>query len=378
MSSKRWAAVCRLGGIGDDLIAASVCPGLQKQGYNVEFIAAEPQHVVLHHNPHIDKLSIKRPGDLPEDQSVWQLWMESRSREVDVFAHLSHSCEMRHAVWPNMTSFWWPQDYRRKIFGGSYLETVCDIANVPYESLGDPLFYSSESEKDRALSVKSKVGPKMVGWVVSGSRVDKTYPAATLAVSRIIKQLGIPVVVFGSLTPREHEMAKTIIDVVQRQNSSLEGIHSAITEDNTEPGGDRNWPIRRSLAMLQQCDVVIGPDTGAMWGVAMDPMPKILLHSHASVENITKHWKKTISLHADKDRVPCSPCHRLHNDLTTCVANADGNGAACISDISVECLITAVRAALGDAPSMRQLTSQWESNVTLRGEWGSPVRVLAA
>ena len=51
---------------------------------------------------------------------------------------------------------------------------------------------------------------------------------------------------------------------------------------------------------------MIGPDTGLMWGVAMEAMPKIMLLSHASPENITKHWtnkyvdkvKKTTGMNA--------------------------------------------------------------------------------
>jgi hypothetical protein len=64
--------------------------------------------------------------------------------------------------------------------------------------------------------------------------------------------------------------------------------------------------------------------------------------SHASVENITKHWVNTTTLHADPNRVPCWPCHRLHDDPSTCVVNKEENGAACISDVSVENLVRTV------------------------------------
>lgn len=64
--------------------------------------------------------------------------------------------------------------------------------------------------------------------------------------------------------------------------------------------------------------------------------------SHASAENITSHWVNATTLHADPARVPCWPCHRLHEDPSTCVTNKEGNGVACISDISVDRLVTAV------------------------------------
>ena len=72
-------------------------------------------------------------------------------------------------------------------------------------------------------------------------------------------------------------------------------------------------------------------------------MPKIVMVSHASAENITKHWVNTTTLHADPDRVPCFPCHRLHNSIDTCTPNKDGgHAAACISDISVETIVCEV------------------------------------
>jgi hypothetical protein len=69
---------------------------------------------------------------------------------------------------------------------------------------------------------------------------------------------------------------------------------------------------------------------------------KVLMVSHGSVENIAKHAVNTIVLHADENRVPCWPCHRLHDDTSTCVENKEKNGAACISDISVEQVVQAV------------------------------------
>jgi hypothetical protein len=94
------------------------------------------------------------------------------------------------------------------------------------------------------------------------------------------------------------------------------------------------------------CDLMIGPDTGVMWAVAMEKVPKIMLLSHASEENITKHWINTITLHADQSAVPCWPCHRLHDTLDTCKANKENTGAACISNISIDTIISQARKVL--------------------------------
>ena len=280
---KRWAAIARFGGIGDNLVAASPLAGLKRQGYMVEVITSPPNHVVFLNNPSIDKLSVKIvEKELPQgDLFAWQKWFASRAAEYDVFAHLSHSMEGRHAVFPSMTSFWWPDDYRRKLCAGSYLETAHDLAGVPYEF--GPLFFPTDDELERAKRDKDQqVGGNYITWVISGSRIDKVYPYCSLVICRILKELKIPVVLMGA-GEKERSMALAIQNHVQLQNSSLEGLHLALSVEGSEPGGGHNWPLRRSLTLALQSDLVVSPDTGIAWAVAMEPMPKVMMVSHASV-----------------------------------------------------------------------------------------------
>jgi ADP-heptose:LPS heptosyltransferase len=334
----RWACVARFGGIGDNLIASSVLAPLKRMGYMTEVITSPPAHSVFLHNPHIDKLSVKNvERDLPQNDPVgWQMWIESRAKEYDVFVHASHSAEGRHAVFKNMSAFWWPPEVRRKVCAGSYLETAHDIAGVPYEF--GPLFHASEEEHEFACRVKTKIGERFLLWVLSGTRVDKVYPYATSAVARIIREVKAPVLLMGGPSEKEHSMAVAIRDSVAIDNGGREGLHLAVPQE----GGAKCWPLRTSLALALHADLVVTPDTGTAWAVAMEDMPKIVMVSHASDENITKHWRNTVTLHAEPHRVPCWPCHRLHDDVSTCVENKEKNGAACISDISVEKLVQTV------------------------------------
>jgi ADP-heptose:LPS heptosyltransferase len=335
---KRWAAVARFGGIGDNLVAGSVFPALKRMGYATEMITGEPNHVVYFNNPHIDRLTIKNvPRDLPQNDLLgWQKWIESRANEYDIFLHASHSMEGRHSIFPHMTQFWWPQDYRRKICAGSFLETAHDIIGVPYEFA--PLFYASDEEKEFSLRIKRQIGERFILWVLSGTRIDKVYPYAPSAVARIIREVRAPVVLMGGPTEKEHSMATAIRDSVALDNGSRDGLHIAAPYAN----GEKCYPLRTSLAFALCADLVVAPDSGVAWAVAMESMPKIVMVSHASAENITKHWVNTTTLHADQDRVPCWPCHRLHDNESTCRLNKEGNGAACISDITVEKLVSTV------------------------------------
>ena len=339
--SMRWAGIARFGGVGDNLIAASVLRPLKQLGYKTEVITTNKDtHTVFLNNPFVDKLSLKADGDIPGGKD-WQAWFASRSGEYELFANLSHSCEYRHALFQDSTAFWWPQEYRRKLCAGSYLETVHDIVGVPH--IFGPLFFPTEEESDRAQQTKNEqIGGRYITWVISGSRIDKIYPYAAMAIGRIIKELDIPVVMVG-VGAKQFEMAKQMMDHIKRQNSTDKGLHLALSPDDSDPGGDKHWSIRRSLTQATAADLVITPDTGVSWATAMEAMPKIMLLSHASEENITKHWVNTTTLHADPNNVPCWPCHRLHNDIATCTPNKDGgHAAACISDISVETIMGCV------------------------------------
>ena len=126
-------------------------------------------HSVFRNNPFLDKLTVKDDGDVPAigtDEGT--KWFLSRSKEYELFVHLSYSMEVRHALFPNSTAFWWPQDYRRELCAGNYLETVHKIAGLtpPYEF--GPLFFPTEEEKYRAEKIKKEqFGGKYVCMVHS-------------------------------------------------------------------------------------------------------------------------------------------------------------------------------------------------------------------
>lgn len=374
---QQWAGIVRLGGIGDNLIAASVLKPLKAMGYKIDVLAKSPQSAIFENNPYVDKLSIKEDRHLPQGNMLeWQKWFWARGQEYDKFVNLSHSCEALLAQFEASTAYWWPVEWRRKHCGQNYLEAVHDIVGVPYDF--GPLFWPTDEEKEQAAHTRRKYcGDKpVIGWVITGTRPDKVYPFGPIAVARLIRELDCFVVLMGGPPPLpDYQFAEQIREHVVDQNGTQDGFLIAASPDPDNP----TWPIRRVLTFAAQCDLVIGPDTGPMWGVAFEPVPKIMLHSHASVENITKHWVNTTSLHADPAKVPCWSCHLLHDKVDTCVEMqrssgmnppdpAKVTGAACIRDISTELVMTAAKAALGDKSSLARMQKQWPSNFTLVGD----------
>lgn len=339
-SPNSWACIARFGGLGDNLIATSVFPGLKRRYGHLEVIGSKLYGAMYENNPYIDKLSIREDGDPAwGDGHSWQQWFSSRAKEYAFFANLSHSCEATGVFLRVQTPFWWPVEMRRKLASRSYLELVADICNIPY-SESEVGFFPTDEEKAQVEDTKKKLGGEFIGWMMSGSRLDKVHPEADVVVARLIRETGLPVVLFGG-PGRDFEFAQAIETEVKRRNRSSAGLHLALSPDPKTP----SWPPRRICSMLQAAKVVVGPDTGPMWAVSSHSMPKIVLASHAGM-NVTKHWKNTVTLHADPTRVPCWPCHRLHDDYTTCVPNESRSGAACMSDITVEDIVSKVHEAL--------------------------------
>jgi len=92
------------------------------------------------------------------------------------------------------------------------------------------------------------------------------------------------------------------------------------------------WGIRKSLTFAEECDLVIGTETGLLNSVSARNVPKICFLSHSSVENLTKHWKNAVSL--EPKGVDCYPCHRLHiYGFQTCHRDDQTGAAKCAAAI---------------------------------------------
>jgi ADP-heptose:LPS heptosyltransferase len=328
---REWVAVGRLGGVGDNLIASSPLPLLAAK-YNVEVITQKPHHVIFENNPYIAKLTVLEPSHIPEGpNNEWQMWWVRRAKEYAALFNLSHSCETEVAFHVGHPNFARSDAYRRKVANRNYLEIVHDMCGVPYIFEPGPRFYptSEESTLARKTLAEAAHGRPTIGWCLSGTRLDKMYTHAPVAVARLIHDLGADVFLFGAPGRDEH-IAKMIQEFVELQCGAgdLAHLHTCVSPS----WENQTWHIRRLLSTVMACHLVIGPDTGPMWAVAMEDMPKILLLGHASPENITKHWRRTVTLHGGPD-VDCWPCHKLHNDKTTCRPDKHDRGAACMSDI---------------------------------------------
>jgi FkbM family methyltransferase len=310
-------AVVRLGAYGDALWASSVFPHLKAEGYHLTVYTEARGADVLRADPHVDRIIVQDhvPGVDLDDY-----WREE-SKHYDRFLNLTESVERNMLASEVDIRFFWPEPVRREIFAGNYLQRVHKLCQVPHAEQADfrQRFYATPEEALWATEKREQIagpGGTLVVIAAAGSSPTKYWPHIA-ALCAELDARGAHVVVLGD--PRGLEIRRARVHVIGQQ-----------------------WSLRQALALAQRADAVIGQETGILNAVAMEPMRKVVLLSHSTPENLTKHWVNTVAI---SGKAPCWPCHRMHKDFTYCTQDADTGKALCQTLISVEQVLYALGAA---------------------------------
>jgi ADP-heptose:LPS heptosyltransferase len=94
------------------------------------------------------------------------------------------------------------------------------------------------------------------------------------------------------------------------------------------------YTIRETLCLLAEVDMVVGPETGVLNAAGQMNVPKIVMLSHSSPENLTKYWVNAKVL--TPPNTACFPCHRMHYSFERCNRDEATGTAACQADISID------------------------------------------
>jgi hypothetical protein len=105
-------------------------------------------------------------------------------------------------------------------------------------------------------------------------------------------------------------------------------------------GKELNMRLAMTLALA--ADVVVGTESAIVNAVASAPNLKIVLLSHSTPENLTKHWVNTMSV--EPVGLGCYPCHRLHRGFEFCNQDPDTKWSACQSKATAEAIVNAAHA----------------------------------
>jgi ADP-heptose:LPS heptosyltransferase len=330
---KKRALVCRFGAIGDQIQAASVLPELRKQGYHVTYNTTPKGQQAVLHDPHVDGWLIQETDYVPNMELG--SYFNSLAERYDLFVNLCESVEATLLAMPGRINHQYPVEVRRKLSGHvNYLERTHDLAGVPH--VFHPRFYALKEELATARKWRQDAcgDAPVVYWAINGSSYHKIWPYIHIVAHWILDKTPFHIVMTA-----DGNMGKKL----------QEGIIAAMGEHDASRihGMAGVWSIRQSLTFAQIADCVVGPETGILNGVCMEPMPKVVYLSHSSPDNLTKHWKNTTTLIPPAGTAECYPCHRLHPDWTFCNKNEEAQAAQCAVAIRPERVFEAIAVAMG-------------------------------
>lgn len=329
----RSVCVVRFGGFGDQIQASGILPELRRQGYHVTFMTTPTGQDLLRHDPHIDDWIIQDKDQVPNHEltAYWEQWAE----RFDRFVNLSESVEGTLLALPGRANHTWPAAVRRSVMGSvNYGEFTAALAQVEYRS--EARFYATEAETAEARAfLEALPGRHRVLYVLAGSSMHKTYPWQDAVIARLLTELPETAVVL---------VGDAACKILEQGWQAEPRVRCASGE----------LSIRQTLAIAQQVDCVVGPETGVLNAVAFEPdVGKVVLLSHSSIENLTKHWRRTASM-LPHPSIECYPCHRLHYGSRYCAVHEDSGTAMCAASIDPADVFEAIRAVMGVGDESRR------------------------
>lgn len=327
--SVKKAAVVRYGAFGDLIQASSILPGLKAQGYEVTLYTTPAGWDIVRHDPHINHVILQDPDQVP-NHLLGEFFL-NEEKKYDKFVNLCESVEGTLLAIPGRVNHTWSQEMRHKYMNVNYSEFAHDIAGVPMPP--KQKFYMSDEEFQWATEEYMKMTPMgpVIVFSLAGSSIHKTWPHIDTVFARIL------------LTYPEAQ----IVMVGGPECVMLEAGWEAEPRVHRRSGV---WSIRQSLSFASVADLVVGPETGLLNAVGMlESVAKIVTLSHSSANNLTKHWKRTISLSQPVDhKIPCSAsaCHRMHYGFEYCSRDEEIGVATCQAKISPDAMWAAIVTSL--------------------------------
>jgi ADP-heptose:LPS heptosyltransferase len=317
----KTACVVRYGAIGDAIQAAAICAGLKRDGYHVTLNCHPIGEEMLRHDPNVDAFLIQEQNQVPNHELI-DYWKHT-AKKFDRFINLCESVEGTLLAFPGRANYRWPKEVRHKYMNVNYLQFMCELAQLPFAP--EHHFYPSNAERHRAKELIDSFGRDayVILWALSGSAIHKMYPHTDVVVAQALADI-----------PKAH-----VIFVGAEHDAMLEAGWEREKRVHRMCG---KLSLRDTMALAQQCHLVVGPETGVLNAVAFETNSKIVMLSHSSEENLTRDWVNTQALASTS--TACYPCHRLHDTREFCPSAEDGT-ALCQSELRPERVSAAVDTA---------------------------------
>lgn len=316
----KTACVVRYGAFGDMIQTSTVLAGLKKQGYHVTLFASPPGSDAVLHDPNVDKMVLFDKDQVP-NADLGPFWAYQKNK-FDKFVNLSESVEGSLLAMKGRIQYEWDPATRHKMMNLNYIEFMHGLAGLPH----DPQikFFATEEEKKWAAKQRKNMPEKhVIMWSLAGSSVHKTWAGLDNIMAGVM--LNFPDTAVILVGGPECQMLEAGWENEKRVYRTC-----------------GKWTIRQSLAMLEQVDLVIGPETGVMNAAAHMDMAKLCFLSHSTHENLTRDWVNTIPLISANTTCPgrgkneAPACHMLHYGFDNCKRDEASGVAQCMADVTVE------------------------------------------
>jgi len=282
--------VIRYGAFGDAIMVTPLLRLLKEDGFHITLNCSEYSRQIYNNNPFVDEFKIHVTDSVPNEK-LGEYW-EELGKGFDKVVNLSGSIEAGLLKAEGSPEFNWSHERRHAECNVNYYDRTLEIGGYGHiKGRNGELYFTEEEEKwARDNTFKGKFN---ILWSLSGSSMHKVYHRAEYAALRLLnKYRDVRTTTVGDdichLLEWEHKQARM---------------------------ASGKWSIRQSLVMVKHSDLVVGTETGILNAAGCYDVPKVLLLSHSSEENLSKNWKNCVSLHSNP---PCHPCHQIHYTLNSC------------------------------------------------------------
>ncbi|MFZ4856141.1 MAG: methyltransferase domain-containing protein [Desulfuromonadaceae bacterium] len=312
----KTACVCRFGGFGDMVQTALIFPRLKELGYHVTVMTTPKGKEIIQHDPHVDDWYIVDTDQVP-NRELYEFWKVQAGR-FDKFINLSESIEGTLLAMPGRPNHAWPHAVRKKRMNTNYHEWTAELAGLLFKPCR--LFYPSKEELDAAQFPFSPNHFNVV-WALSGSSQHKFYPHMDAVIARMLLDMPeVNIMLVG-------DNACRILEYGWEDEMRVQCLSGELS-------------IRATLTLAGLADLVVGPETGVLNAVGFEDVSKVLLLSHSSDNNLSKHWKNVQAL--TPLECDCYPCHRLHYGNEYCRIVEETGAALCAQNIGPDKVYAAV------------------------------------
>jgi ADP-heptose:LPS heptosyltransferase len=263
-------------------------------------------------DPNVDEIVLQDKDQVP-NQELGPFW-DSLRKKYDKFVNLSESVEAGCLALPHRTPHGWPPAARHKALNMNYLEIQHDLAGVPHKP--QVRYFPTNDERAWAKKLRKDWGDYVVMFPLAGSSVHKTWPYIDNVIAALLLHSPTTHIVFTG---------DDYCQILEQGWEKEERVHRY----------SGKLSIRQTLSLTEVVDAMVGPETGVMNAAAQLDIPKIVMLSHSTPENLTRDWTNTYALWAED--VKCKgrgdneapACHQLHYGWEFCTKDIDPDCPQC-------------------------------------------------